>query len=156
MASGMHAGDTAVGSAGLMPKTAQEMAKRRQLAKRDDISDKYVLESPSDVVQQMLTNNDDLRNRYVQDMAEKVMTRAKGDPSLAATAWLYGHNLPYGRLEEKLANDPEYSSRIDRAINELHLQSNKPTFDIPALEETAKSVPLVKPYSKLHNKLFKK
>lgn len=149
MTSGLHAGDTAVGSAGLMPQTAQEMAKRRISSGSADVNDQYVAESDSPTVESMLRGNEELQDRYVGDLANKVMTRAKGDPSLAATGWLYGHNLPYNKLEEKLEGDPTYKGRIDRIIGELGLMSNKPTYDIPALEATKNIQPKIDPLSKI-------
>jgi len=155
IASGIHAGDTAVGEAGLMPLTAQEMANRRIKQGTGDVNDDLVVNSPTNMVESMLQGNDDLRSRYVNDTADKVLKNAQGDPELAATGWLYGHNLPKQQLQEKLDSDPEYQDRIDNAINDLHLQSDRPTYDIKALEEALGINKKVEPFSKINNTLKK-
>lgn len=155
IASGPQAGTQAIGEHAIMPNSAQEAANRRIMAGQGDINDQYVKESTSQDVGAMLEGNPDLQERYVNDMMGRLLERTGGDVDLAATGWLYGHNLPKERLEEKLANDPEYQARINKAVGELHLQSDRPTYDIPALQEALGMNKKVSPFSKIKRNIKK-
>lgn len=117
MEDGLHAGDTAHGTFGLMPNTIKEMANRRRLNKDADELDKAILQAPNEHIPVILQKNPLAQQRYAETMAEKVSETVGDDLPLAAIAWRYGHNLPKERLMEILQQNPGYAKRIQEAMN---------------------------------------
>ena len=122
MEEGLHAGDTAHGTFGLMPNTIKEMANRRRLANEADELDKQILKAPNEDIPTILQNNPLAQQRYAETMAQKVAETTGGDIPLAAVAWRYGHNLPKERLMEILQQNPGYAKRIQEAMSLKNIQ----------------------------------
>jgi hypothetical protein len=80
MQSGMHKGTSAVGDYGLMPLTAQD------IAKQSNISDLEQLDANE--VQSKLKEDPELAKRLSETMASKLLN--KNDEESAAYKWLHG------------------------------------------------------------------
>lgn len=101
ISTGLHKGDQAEGQYGMMPKTMDEL-ENRYPSSFDENS------TPDD---------------YAKKLAEKVLTRANGDETLAAGLWNQGHNT---RLTHQVPlKDPadvrnsEYADKYDAMRNEI-------------------------------------
>lgn len=155
IASGVHEGDAAVGSAGLMPNTAKEIAGRRLSSGEGGRADELMRDASNEETSAMLRSNPDMQEAYVQDLGARVLKKSDGDPALAATGWLYGHNTPKSKLQKLLEADPGYQERINQKIGELRLQTEAPLLSVPSLnnafEQSLK--PKIEPMSKLRKTL---
>lgn len=88
--SGLHAGDAAQGTYGMMPNTMEELQKRypNSLGERSSTDD------------------------YANKMAELVLNRAKGDEKLAAALWHEGHNTAPEKFDE--IKSKSYAEKYDK------------------------------------------
>ena len=93
--SGIHAGDVAQGEYGVMPNTMEELDNRYPAA----FSPKSTSED------------------YAKKLAEKVLTRANGDETLAAGLWNMGHNARKDRFDE--IRDTDYAQKYDKLRQEI-------------------------------------
>lgn len=123
---GVSKGDTAIGQYGLMPNTIKEMANRAKLSKQDVPSDQMILETSNDQVGEMLQNNPELMNLYVDRLTKHVMEKSNNNPESAYFRWLYGHNLPDQRVEKLKKSDTKTMQRIKNVIEQKHLMSEQP------------------------------
>lgn len=92
--SGIHAGQSAIGSYGLMPNTIKEIKKR----------------FPASVE----TNNEDILARK---LAEYIAKKTGNDKEAMAASWFYGHNLPPERLEKLKSSS--YVKKVMDAFSKL-------------------------------------
>jgi len=123
MQSGVHEGDTAIGHYGLMPKTVQEIVKRS--SNKSDL-DNMILNAQSHQVKGILDENPHKYEQYAEQLSDKLLDKTKGDPALAATGWLYGHNMSTERMKQKLEKDKDYNRRIEDTIKQEALYSPVP------------------------------
>lgn len=149
VSSGIQAGDTAVGEHALMPNTAKELANRKMLSGEANISDEVVLNSDNKQVEQILKNNPELQNKYVNDLANNVMDNTQ-DPALGAVAWRYGHNIKDPNELKSLADqNPEYMNRIKKAMDQVYNKSEPQQF----VDKFLTPVYIDKPFSQMRDKL---
>lgn len=137
IASGIHEGDSAYGSRALMPNTVSELANRRRLDNTNDPVDDQLIKGGDDNVKSLLTQYPDKSTDYEKQLAQMVLQKNQGDPYLASTAWLYGHNQSPTDLQTKLSNDPQYKNRIDNVIDQ-QAYSSKPDEMVDQLTNMAK------------------
>lgn len=137
MDTGIHSGSQAQGRVGIMPKTAQELANRRRLSGENDPIDDAILKAGDNTkaIEYYLQQYPEKLSEYERQLAEKVITRAGGDPKLAAGAWLYGHNN-MDLVKRKLEADKQYQERIEKYMDKLPLKSGDLTFVEKLTEDT--------------------
>lgn len=113
MTHGIHKGQSAYGSYGLMPNTQQEILNRIRLKSGglDPDLQKIYKEDP-DYVKAVLSARPDLEERLAQELAEKVISDSKGDEEIAAYKWNMGHNLPSDRITPEKLDNSEYVKRF--------------------------------------------
>jgi len=144
---GVSKGDTAIGQYGLMPNTIRELANRAKLSDQNYPSDDVMLQSTNEQIKEVLKNNPDLMNLYVDRLSKRVLEKSSNNPEAGYFRWLYGHNLPEKRVKSLKRKDPETLQRIRKAIDEKHLMSRQP--DLIQIPEE----PYIdKPYSKMRKK----
>lgn len=139
MEAGIHSGDAAIGDYGMMPNTAKEIAKQKKVGPSDDA----IQNLPNDQVSNLLKENPELAEQYTKILAEKLMQKTDGDPTLGMTGWHYGHNMSKEQLERKAQARPEYVDKVNQRINENRLQSNQPSV-LDKLELPYKDEPMSK------------
>lgn len=113
MESGIHKGQSAFGSYGLMPNTIQEIINRKKLSegKLDEDYKKLYKEDP-DFIKAVLHARPDLEERLATDLANRVLQRAGGDEEKAAYKWNMGHNLPVERITPEKLDQSEYIKKF--------------------------------------------
>lgn len=135
---GMHRGMHAIGQYGLMPLTAQELAKNSQ-----DPNIALLAHSSPDQLTQQLQQHPEIQQKLAEQLAQQVLQRQHGDPLRAAYAWNQGHNLSPDQIpQEKLDASPyvQKYQKLDPGMN-----PDKDPATIQRDIQSAKSMP---PYTK--------
>jgi len=110
MQQGIHAGDTAYGSYGLMPNTVIDVTNRLQSLNK--LSDKTspIVGLPKEQINDYLRQNPQAEEEVADFLARNLLARMKGNEEFAAKAWNAGSNLqPEQMDQQKLINDPYVS-----------------------------------------------
>lgn len=152
MSSGMHKGEAAIGSYGLMPNTVNEIVTRskdRGLASIKDMS-------PSEK-KSFIESNPDIEEKLAGNLAEHVLNKQK-DPEKAAYSWLMGHNLSPDAIEKRKYKDSDYVKKFNKLNTSMERKpamanDNKPFYK-PSPEEEEKLKKYIQegpPVSKLDN-----
>lgn len=92
---GLHAGDSAVGSYALMPKTTDEIINRAYQQGDADIDIQRLKELDKKARRQYILNNPSVEEKLAKRLAEHVLEKNEDNDEAAAHAWLYGHNKKY-------------------------------------------------------------
>jgi len=100
MTKGMHKGTSAMGEYGLMPKTAQDMAKNSK-----EPLDQIVKNANPTQVEEILKGNPQAYERYVDKYLDKAVGRSP-DPVDAAVRWHGGVNMKNSDVKEYIEDDP--------------------------------------------------
>ncbi len=101
MQHGIHKGDSAIGTYGLMPNTVKELAVNSPIPQVKQLA----LLSPQQI-HQVVSQNPTLERHLAEQLGTKVLANQGGDELRAAYAWNQGHNLP----PEKITDDRLMSS----------------------------------------------
>lgn len=134
IASGIHAGDSAIGDYGLMPNTIQEVLKRKARQKALEQTMEPLRTMQSDKLKAYLENeHPEYQEKIAQDLAQKVLTRSGGDHEKAAYMWNQGHNLDPNQITPEKLNAAGYIQKF-RALNGV---INKPAPEPPSEAEKA-------------------
>lgn len=100
--SGPQAGQTAIGTFGLLPNTVRETLKRAQ-----DPSLNYLNNMQDDQLKQHLEENPKIERKVARHLVKYVIDEQGGDMEKAAFAWRHGHNMGPDRIEKSnYKNDP--------------------------------------------------
>jgi len=97
---GIHAGQQAIGSYGLMPNTVQELANRAHTR------------APASI------DAPDIQQKYADQLADHVLNRFQ-DPSMAAYAWNQGHNLTPEQVKARNYEQHPYVQRFQKIYRSL-------------------------------------
>lgn len=132
MESGLHAGDTAMGSFGLMPNTAKDIASKlnhRNTTLRNQVGADYedpevqqLARLPKDKIDAAIKRNPDLENALARYLAKHLNATHNGDLSKMAYGWNAGSNLPPEEISDQDLANSEYVSRF----KDLYARENKP------------------------------
>lgn len=140
--SGMHKGQSAIGTYGLMPQTVDELANRS-----DDPKIRALKSMSDDEKRKLLAPGSELERQLAMQLAEQVLTKQGGDEQKAAFAWLYGHNLPPEEIEKRGYLDKDYVQKYSKLANMMHNRTpaSMPSDEVLALndsqkQETAKAI----------------
>lgn len=146
IASGMHAGTSAIGMSGLMPVTAQEMVKNKP---KKDVLDKVILKSNPELVTTILKDNPEKYQELVDKLSNKMLDNSDGDPVDAAIRWRWGQNKSDASVEKLREDKTAYVKRVNDKIAEQALSTQMPEFMDSIPKEKADPVL----FSKLREKL---
>lgn len=140
--SGMHQGQHALGTYGLMPQTVDELAGRSEDPKIK------ALKAMSDQEKEAaLAPGSELERQLAMQLADQVLTKQGGDEQKAAYAWLHGHNLAPEEIEKRGYLDKDYVQRYTKLADMMHNRTpaSMPSEETLALngaqkQETAKAI----------------
>jgi hypothetical protein len=111
---GIHAGDAAVGSYGLMPNTVDDIITRYQTLPEEFKG------LTTGQLKEQLTPQQELA--LAEQLGHHILARQKGDKARAAYAWQYGHNLTPERIP---ATTLDQNERVRRYRNLQKLLGSK-------------------------------
>lgn len=103
MASGMHKGTSAMGEYGMMPNTAQQMAKTNIRDNKNTPLDDVVANIDPSQVEEVLSDNPNKTKEYVKAYMDKVLNSSDSMKD-ASTKWMTGPNASDAtvrRVEQK-------------------------------------------------------
>ncbi len=100
--SGSNAGQTAIGTYGLLPETVKEVVNR---SKDNKLS--YLNDMDYDTLKAHLESNPDIEKQVARYLAQRVLKNQGGDLNKAYYAWRHGHNLSPETVEDKYQDDPD-------------------------------------------------
>lgn len=142
---GMHAGTSAIGEYGMMPKTIQDLAKSNP--QKTEL-DKIIQGADPTSVDEILQSNPDKYNQYANQMSDKVAAKSKGDAEDAAMRWLAGQNSSSRRIASVSDDNPGRVAKIDDFMKGS--QQIQPTFTEQLM---AQQPPKEVLYNKIRQKL---
>lgn len=142
MQHGIHKGMHAIGQYGLMPLTAQELAKSSQ-----DPEVASLAGVDPQGIEAEIKKHPGLEEKLAQQLAQKVLAKQKGDELRAAYAWNQGHNLsPENITDVKLQSSP-YAQKYQKLIPHQPSIPTAQTTELPIREP--QSEPIGKPMAQL-------
>ncbi len=100
--SGSNAGQTAIGTYGLLPETVKEVVNR---SKDNKLS--YLNDMDYNTLKAHLESNPDIEKQVARYLAQRVLKNQGGDLNKAYYAWRHGHNLSSETVEDKYQDDPD-------------------------------------------------
>jgi hypothetical protein len=122
MTAGLHEGDAAMGSFGIMPKTADEFINRRKMKGEFGPDEAIMKQMKPEELKQFLADNERVETNLARDIGEHVLNRSKGDEDKAAYMWNMGHNKKASSIDEKKPAEHAYIKKFRRLKD---LLSNK-------------------------------
>lgn len=117
--SGIHKGDAAIGEYGIMPKTAQEFIRRRELKDQFGPDEALMRQMNPEQLKEFLADQDRVEQNLADDIATRVLKRSKGDVEKAAYMWNQGHNKLASSIDEEDLDNADYISKFRRLRNSL-------------------------------------
>ena len=115
--SGIHKGDEAIGSYGLMPNTIKEVSNRERMANNLPENMEQASKMDSAAMKKHLESNPQLEKQFADSLAQKVLTDQPSEEQ-AAYSWLYGHNLAPEKIEKRNYKNDDYVQKF-RKIKKL-------------------------------------
>lgn len=109
--SGNEAGQTAIGTYGLLPNTVRETLNKAQDPKLE-----YLNDMDDQELKANLESNPDTEYQVARHLAERVLNNQGGDAEKAAFAWRHGHNLPSSRIEKANYQNDDYVKKFNRDL----------------------------------------
>lgn len=116
--SGIHKGDSAIGEYGIMPNTAREFIKRRELKDQIGPDEALMQQMNSQQLKDFLGNQDRVEQNLADDIADRVLSRSKGDEEKAAYMWNQGHNMRASQITDDKLDSADYIQKF-RALRSL-------------------------------------
>lgn len=121
--SGIHEGQRAIGSFGLMPNTVKEIVKRAEMeGSATPVMRSIASESPA-VMKDFLEQNPEIEYELAEKLARKVLQK-QGDPEKAAYSWFMGHNLSPKEVESRDYKKTDYVKKYQK-FNKLRNRLGK-------------------------------
>jgi len=118
MTSGIHEGQSAYGSYGLMPNTIQEILNRKRLNEKKLPQDlKNIYQQDPEFVKTVLSARPDLEEQLASELAKRLLNKTQGDEEKAAYGWNMGHNIPVEKITPEKLDNHEYIKRF-RSLRE--------------------------------------
>lgn len=115
MSSGIHKGQSAIGTYGLMPNTVNEIA-----STSDDEEIRALQELSPKEKKRMLESNPDLENKVARVLADRVITNQGGDLAKAAYSWNQGHNLTPDKIEKRNYEEHPYVEKFRKLAGKMN------------------------------------
>lgn len=117
--SGVHKGDAAMGEYGIMPKTAQEFIRRRELKDQFGPDEALMQQMNPEQLKEFLADQDRVEQNLADDIATRVLKRSKGDEEKAAYMWNQGHNKLASSIDEDDLDKADYIKKFRNLKNSL-------------------------------------
>jgi hypothetical protein len=124
--SGIHKGDAAIGGYGIMPNTAQEFIKRRELKGQIGPDEALVQQMNPTQLKEFLSNQRRIEENLAEDIADRVLTRSNGDEEKAAYMWNQGHNKLASEINKDMLDSSGYIKKF-RGVRDLVDKNKKST-----------------------------
>lgn len=112
MEGGIHEGQSAMGEYGIMPNTAKEFIKRRELKGQFGPDEALMSQMNPEQLKEFLANQDRIEQNLAEDIADRVLTRSKGDEEKAAYMWNQGHNKLASKINEDMLDSTDYIKKF--------------------------------------------
>lgn len=109
---GIHKGQSAYGSYGLMPNTVQELVNRARMSGQMPDQYKDLNNKNPDQIKQVLDLHPELQDRLAGDLGRRLLDKTGGDEDKAAYGWKMGHNLPSDSITPEKLDKNEYIKRF--------------------------------------------
>jgi hypothetical protein len=116
---GLHKGDTAMGSFGIMPKTADEFVNRRKMKGEFGPDEAIMKQMSPEQLKEFLAGNERVEANLARDIGEHVLKRSKGDEDKAAYMWNMGHNKKASSIDGEDLAESDYVRKFRRLKNLL-------------------------------------
>lgn len=127
MTTGMHEGTKAMGEYGVMPITAQEVAKSRINKGEGSELDKIVQQADPRSVEEILQSNPEKYEQYVNSLSDKMLNKSQGNPEEAAMRWFAGPNSSPKRLRDIASEVPSREQNIEQfMVDQPGMSQDKP------------------------------
>lgn len=110
MASGIHRGTSAMGEYGMMPNTAQHMARVNIRDKKSTPLDEVVANIDPSQIEEVLSSNPNKTKEYVNAYMDRVLNSSNSMKD-AATKWMAGPNASEKTMDRVDKNNP---GRLDK------------------------------------------
>ena len=117
---GMHKGDAAIGEYGIMPKTANEFIRRRELRGQYGPDEALMSKMSPEELTEFLKDQDRVEQNLAEDIADRVLTRSKGDVEKAAYMWNQGHNKLASSVDTQDLDSSDYIKKFRSLRNSLN------------------------------------
>lgn len=111
-------GDTAVGQYGIMPNTVREQLSRLKLKGKLEPDLMKLNKMSNNEIQQELTNNPELQQRFAEEVAKKLYLDTNGDPEKMMYKWNMGTNIPSQSITPEMLDNSAQVHKF-RNINRL-------------------------------------
>lgn len=128
MESGIHEGDAAIGEYGIMPNTANEFIKRRELKGQFGPDEALMQQMNPKQLKEFLANQDRIEQNLADDIATRVLKRSKGDEEKAAYMWNQGHNKLASSIDEEDLDTADYIKKfrnLKKSFNKRNIASEE-------------------------------
>lgn len=112
MTSGIHAGESAIGSYGLMPNTIRELANRYNLQDYKN--------QPDQTIQQAILPGSEEEQRMAATLLAHIMSKPGTTTEKAAYKWNMGHNIPPQNINNQELKNSPYVKKFDRVLKKLN------------------------------------
>ena len=109
---GIHKGDAAIGEYGIMPKTANEFIRRRELRGQYGPDEALMAKMSPEELREFLKDQDRAEQNLAEDIADRVIARSNGDMEKAAYMWNQGHNKLASSIDDKNLDSSDYVKKF--------------------------------------------
>lgn len=118
---GIHKGDAAYGTYGLMPNTIKDIIKNKKIGRQDEPRYNTLSGLDNNRMADYLRQHPDLEKKLAEDLAGKVLRDTGGDFQKSGYMWNMGHyNKPESITDDKLAVNPYSQKFLEKYIDEIN------------------------------------
>lgn len=120
---GIQRGTHAMGAMGLMPNTAQMMARRKV---RDGVAsplDQAIADADPKAIEEMLKDNPGKYDSYAQEALGDAARPSNGDPMDSYFRYNFGAQSDPDAIKQHMTDNPELMQRVEDKIREQHMSS---------------------------------
>jgi len=117
---GMHEGDSAIGEYGIMPNTTKEFIRRRGLQGKYGPDEAIMSKMTPEELTEFLKDQDRVEQNLAEDIANRVLSRSKGDVEKAAYMWNQGHNELASSINQQDLDSLDYIEKFRNIRNSLN------------------------------------
>lgn len=126
--SGMHKDQAAIGEYAIMPNTANEFIKRRELKGQFGPDEALMRQMTPEELQEFLKDQDRVEQGFGSDIADRVLQKSKGNIDKAAYMWNEGHNLKAADISEEDLDSHDYVRKfrnLRKSLNKRNIASEE-------------------------------
>lgn len=126
--SGMHKDQAAIGEYAIMPNTANEFIRRRELKGQFGPDEALMRQMTPEELQEFLKDQDRVEQGFGSDIADRVLQKSKGDIDKAAYMWNEGHNLKAADITKEDLDSHDYVRKfrnLKKSLNKRNIASEE-------------------------------